>query len=274
MGVKKLKKTETEFFVVDENKKLTFKSEEEVLLHFRDHIEVLEDELVAHKKDTDVESDVLSRLPNCLELTLGDPKEVWLDRSTLPEVALRIYFRDFELDKKKICVLALAYTSQGKPTFIYLYFPTQDEELIERYRRGLLIFKGSLEKTLFTSGDALSEGDILAGGLYDAMTKVRSSHDIPEEDFSSYIDYRDVALETPDEVYRYTDSRGHVIVHFIKEFSKQDQHFFYLVVTSEENLSESHFLLFSFPTKDASLVDRFRHGESLHTDDFVKADSH
>jgi hypothetical protein len=122
-------------------------------------------------------------------------------------------------------------------------------------------------------GDALHEGDDLATGLYKAMLLLRSDKDIPEDEFIDYADCREETLEDADEIWRSGDSTGNVLVSFIKEFSEEDE-FYYVVVTVEDAPSGSHALLFSFPTRDKGLVDRYRHGENLQAEEVVQESSH
>ena len=164
------------------------------------------------------------------------------------------------------------------PTFIYLHFPTKVEELAEVYRRGELIFdriikeveKGAVE------GDALGEGEELAVGLYKAMLKLRSSSDIAEDDFASFAPLREDCIQDADEIWRTTDYTGQVFVNFIREFSDFEggEDLYYIVVTLEEPSTNSHALLFSFPTRDVGLVERYRHGENLQADEVIQEASH
>ena len=81
------------------------------------------------------------------------------------------------------------------------------------------------------------------------------------------------ALEDADEIWRSSDSLGNVLVSFIKEFGDEEE-FSYIVVTVEDAPSGSHALLFSFPTRDRGLVDRYRHGENLQAEEVVQESSH
>ena len=146
---------------------------------------------------------------------------------------------------------------------------------MERYRRGQMVFQRSHADIPIGAldGDALHEGDELANGLYKAMLMLRSEKDIPEDEFHRYADCRELALEDADEIWRSGDSLGNVLVSFIKEFN-DDSDFYYVVVTVEDAPSNSHALLFSFPTRDKGLVDRYRHGENLQAEEVVQESSH
>ena len=68
---------------------------------------------------------------------------------------------------------------------------------------------------------------------------------------------------------------GNVLVSFIREFPDEaDGGIHYIVVTIEDMPSNSHALLFSFPTKDENLVGRYRHGENLQAEEVVQEASH
>ena len=49
---------------------------------------------------------------------------------------------------------------------------------------------------------------------------------------------------------------------------------FYISVTLEDSGTNSHALLFSFPTNDESLVERYRHRENLQADEVIQESSH
>ncbi|MEQ1877758.1 MAG: peptidase, partial [Bdellovibrionia bacterium] len=121
--------------------------------------------------------------------------------------------------------------------------------------------------------DALSDGDEMAQGLFKAMLKVRGSKDYPEEDFPAFLQFRQETIEDADELWRSTDLQGNTLVTFIKEFSGEED-FYYVVLTIQDVVSGSHFVLFSFPTKDSNLLERYRQGESLDTQGPNKQASH
>jgi hypothetical protein len=157
-----------------------------------------------------------------------------------------------------------------------LHFPTTDLKLVEHYRRGRLIYDKSQSEIEIESaeGDALSEGDELAQNLFQAMIRVRAKNDIPESEFPNYSQLRQEAIEEADEIWRSSDMMGNTIVHFIKVFSQDEGDITYVVVTIQDVLSGSHFILFSFPTKDEQLVERYRQGESLNGENPPPTESH
>jgi hypothetical protein len=269
----------TDRIIIDAERGLEFASEEELYQHFFTEIKTLEDEYFKLRKADDVPEDQLYRFEANLNNLLEDPDEVWRDTGTMGGVEFSIYLKHFA--DRNLYHVAVVYLTQDTPSFVYLHFPTRDEELVARYRRGQKVFdrsqlqyrRGAIE------GDALNEGDEFATGLYAAMTKLRSESDIPEAEFKEFSDYREDTIEHPDEIWRSTDSLGNVLVTFVKEYADEqhedeDSSFHYVVVTLEDSVSNSHALLFSFPTQDENLLARYRQGENLQAEEVVQEASH
>lgn len=266
------RKKEIDPIIIDEEHGLVFDSEQDLYSHFEKEIQSLEKEFFSLRTKADISEGEFKKYDRHLERLLDDPDEVWEDSDTLGDQRMFIYIRRFDKD---VFHVAACYLTESTPSFVYLHFPTQDSDLVERYRRGQIVFQRSHADMPVGAidGDALHEGDELATGLYKAMLMLRGDKDIPEDDFAAYADCREPALEDADEIWRSGDSTGHVLVSFIKEFS-EDEDFYYVVVTVEDAPSNSHALLFSFPTRDKGLVDRYRHGENLQAEEVVQESSH
>lgn len=272
MRMRTSKKKTADPIVIDEAHGLVFDSENELYSHFEKEIQVLEKEFFSLRQDEDISEGDFKKYDTHLERLLEDPDEVWEDTETLQNQRLFIYIRQFD----KVYHVAACYLTESTPSFVYLHFPTTDNRMVEHYRRGQIVFHrteadipiGSIE------GDALHEGDELAEGLYKAMLLLRSDRDIPEDQFHTYQERRETTLEEADEIWRASDSLGNVLVSFIKEFNEEDQDFYYIVITVEDAPSGSHALLFSFPTRDKGLVERYRHGENLQAEEVVQESSH
>ena len=266
------RKKEIEPIIIDEEHGLVFDTEQELYSHFEKEIQTLEKEFFTLRKTNDIEEYRFKKYDTHLERLLDDPDEVWEDTDTLGDQRMFIYIRRFDKD---VFHVAACYLTESTPSFVYLHFPTTDSKLVERYRRGQIVFQRTSADIAMGAidGDALHEGDELANGLYKAMLSLRSEKDLPEDDFQTYSDFRESTLEDADEIWRSGDSTGNVLVSFIKEFN-DDGDFFYIVVTVEDAPSNSHALLFSFPTRDKGLVDRYRHGENLQAEEVVQESSH
>jgi hypothetical protein len=274
---KKKKIKSDEKIVIDESKGLVFSDEKEIYNHFLPQINALE--------AFEPEGVTFTKHEFYLTQVLQDPEEVWITSEVFPDIPIGTFMGRYKMetdestdkDKKELefYYIALTYFVRDVPKFVFLHFPVFDPSVAEKYKRGTKIFdraqggSAQYEQTV----DALSEGDEFAVGLYQAMLKLRSNKDIPEEEFPKYLVHREKTIEEPDEVWKFTDSQGHVIVRFIKQITDQEN-MIYIVNTLEEEASESQYLLFSFPTTDQNLVDRFRQGESLEAVSYTREESH
>jgi hypothetical protein len=168
-------------------------------------------------------------------------------------------------------------SDENAPTFVFIHFPTRDEKLLEKFISGELIFDITYESVQdgAIEGDALKEGDPLSMGLYIAMLKLRSEKDVPEKEFHNFAHLREETIESPDEIWRKHDLLGNTLVAFIKEFPDEEvSDLTYIVVTQEETDNHVHSLLFSFPTADSGLLDRYRQGENLQAEEVIQESSH
>ena len=272
-------------FVVDEKRNLIFKSEQELFAHFKKQIETLEDDYESISAKGEF---VVDAPEDYLESTLDDPDEIWFDKETFPNEEIYHFIKknggaDSEGGlvadtEEAFYYIATCYMDTfDTPTFVFLHFATKQKDIVDNYRRGELIFDLSLKDLLMASieGDALAEADPLAHGLFDAMMKVRNEKDIILDDFLDYQDLREETIEDADEIWRSPDSNGNVLVSFIKEFPDHAAgDIYYIAITQEDTSNQVHALLFSFPTKDESLVDRYRHGENLHAEEVTQESSH
>lgn len=273
--------------VIDRKANLVFKSEKELYAYFQPQIDFLErefdeaslkessvtgppmDKIIAGLKDFSVEDE--------LEYTLEEPHEIWHDPKTFKEFPIFHFIRPIEeIDGYHVAVTYVS--SEDEPTFIFLHFFTRDLELVSFYRRGELVYDRAFEEVGFGAleGDSLSEGDPLAMGLFISMLKVRGDKDVPHEDFLSMgEEFREETIESADEIWKHTDLVGNEIVTFIKEFPDAGiPELNYVAITQEDPVSKVHSLLFSFPTNDPSLLDRYRQGENLQAEEVVQESSH
>lgn len=274
-------KNKNEQIVIDEKNGLIFNNEDELYQHFSKEITALEKEFFDLRPDGDISDDDFEKYEENLSVALEDPDEVWEDEETLEGVKLTIYLRKFPHptdSETRLYHVAIVYMADDLPSFVYLHFPTQIETLVGQYRRGKKIFDRLDQKIPFGAleGDALHEGDEFARGLYQAMLKVRADNDIPEDKFRSYAYMREETIEQPDEIWRNNDTLGNILVSFVREFPDEagGKDTYYVVVTIEDTPSNSHALLFSFPTNDETLVARYRHGENLQAEEVTQEASH
>jgi len=270
-----------ETIIIDEEKNLIFNNEDEVLDYFAKPVQFLEQDFIDNFVDGDFDDDEALKLESNLEAVLHDPDEIWEDNESFKDHTFGVYIKSFSNSKgQHFHYVALTYVAQELPTFIYLHFPTRYAEVLDRYRKGEKTFDRSSNGPSLggIEGDALSESDPLATGLYQAMLKLRAENDLPETLFPNYSELREESIEEADEIWRSTTLNGYTLVTFIKDFSRYEADgvdaLYYLSITVEDGASNSHALLFSFPTNDETLVDRYRHGENLQAEEVVQESSH
>lgn len=269
--------------IIDEKKGLVFVNEDELYKHFHKEISVLEHEFFSTRAADDIEEKSFDQYEANLGILLEHPDEIWFDTETLKSVmkngAFHVFIKKFisEDNENPLFHVALVYLDKKIPSFVYLHFPSNSDAFVAKYRRGEKIYDRSEENIPVGAleGDALSEGDDFARGLYNSMIKVRAEKDIKEEVFREYATLREETIEHPDEIWRSNDSMGNVLVSFIRDYPDEGEAGLqYIVVTIEDMPSNSHALLFSFPTVDENLVGRYRHGENLQAEEVVQEASH
>lgn len=271
---------EKELIIIDEKQGLIFENDKTLFGYFSVPIKEYEtrfqDNYDARNDFSMVEHKEYESL---LEETLDDPDEIWLDDSTFEDLTVHTLIKKFETKQQAFEYIAVVYinTEDNYPTFVFIHFPTKDQKMLEAFRQNEIVFHKKLEAIQFAAidGDSLLEGDYLAIGLLESMLKVRGDKDIPPDKFKDFIECRESTIDSPDEIWRKVDSTGHILVTFVKEFTDmgvEDLH--YIVITEEDTEAQVNSLLFSFPTNDTSLVDRYRQGENLEAEEVATESSH
>lgn len=264
--------------VIDPDLGLVFESEPAMLLFFQDQIDRLHDQYKSLGDKSELSLESINNLEELLNVCLDDPDEVWmLPQDPKWEPPLFSFIRH-HVDQGIYHVVITHVTSEDEPTFVYFQFMTQDPKIVENYRQGRMVFDQALAEIEFgmIEGDALSEGDPIAVGLFHAMLKLRQENDVPYEQFLEIgNECRDRTIEEADEIWRSQDSSGQVLVTFIREVPDHAiSDLSYVVVTQQEPNTGVHALLFSFPTQDESLLERYRYGEDLHAEEVAQESSH
>lgn len=272
--------SEKELILVDEAAGLIFESEKELFGYFQSAIDKLEEEYSALRSADDFSDEEQIEREHYLEATLDEPDEVWMDDKTFEDFAIYHFIKSFEEGAEAFTYVAVAYvsTEDEYPTFVFIHFPSKDSRVWQNYQRGEMVFDKNFEQVAGGSveGDAMGEGDPLAMGLYQAMLKVRGEKDIPQEKFQEYAELREETIENADEIWRKNDLDGNILVSFIREFPDHEttKDLTYIAVTQEDEESNVHSLLFSFPTTDRTLADRYRQGENLQAEEVSQESAH
>lgn len=270
---------EKEVIVLDDQQGLIFENEKQIFAYFEKYIEKLEEEYQSVRIENDFSDSEQAKMEEHLEPTLEQPDQIWRDEKTFEDLMIFHFIRkwtDGKIDFYYV-VTSLVSSEEEYPTFVFTHFPTKDPELLHNYQRGELVYDREVEKVQAGSidGDALGEGDPLAVGLYRSMMKLRSDKDLPESEFKKYQELRDETIESADEIWRKTDMDGNILVTFIKDYPDHETpHLVYVVITQEEEQANLHSILYSFPTNDENLIDRYRQGENLQAEEVSQESSH
>jgi hypothetical protein len=269
-----------ELIVVDEAKGLIFENEKTLYGYFSNTIKALEDKyLKNYDFKNDFSREEIDNLDYWLEETLDDPDEIWLNAETFDDLSVYTLVKEIQNGDDVFNYVAVVYlnSEENYPTFVFLHFATVDANLTEVFREKEIIYHSKLESVQFAAleGDSLLEGDYLAIGLLESMIKLRAPTDIPTDKFKEYAEFRDDTINNPDEIWRQVSSEGNILVNFIKEANESNEKdLHYVVVTEEEPETQVHSLLFSFPTTDLSLLERYRQGENLEAEEVSTESSH
>lgn len=277
----KKKTSEKEMIIVDEKNGLIFENEKDLFAYFSPRIAELEEKYQSIRDPDDFSDDEQVDTEVLLESTLDDPDYIYLVESSDSELPTYVLLKEIEFNEEKAFYVAEAYLSSEDdyPTFVYLHFPTKSAKVLAEYTHGELIYDRRTKQIAPAAieGDGITEGDPYALNLHEAMMKVRSDKDIPLDRFAEYANLREDTIENADEIWRKNDLEGNLLVVFIKDQSEQkgsEEALFYVAITLEEPDTNVHSLLFSFPTNDESLVDRFRQGENLQAEEVSQESSH
>lgn len=276
---KKKNQTDQELIVIDEKQGLIFEDEKALHGYFEKAIQSLEAEYLKLRDQDDFSDKAQVKLERHLEETLDTPDQIWKNEKFTSEFPLHLFMKEIRVKSQEFTYVAVCYVTEDDriPTFVLTHFPSRNQKLIEHYRAGELVYDKIYENVVegALDGDSLLEGDALAMGLYLSMLKVRSEQDIEQKDFKNYFELREPTIEDADEIWRKSDLSGNLMVVFIKEFpDQQPTDLTYIAVTVEDEKNGVHTLLFSFPTTDPTLVDRYRMGENLQAEEVVQENSH
>lgn len=212
-----------------------------------------------------------------IEKVCTRPKEIWLQANELKE---EIYsFIDYQTDSmgQKVTMAVICLIFLKRPSYIFLVTATKSEEFLQELRLGIKIenpetflqnFNAANDNSLQLPPEVLSFLENKKSTLLAQLLQKRTAADIPVEQFPLYEDYYRTTLETPDEIYHFTDDEGDELYTYIRAQAKEGASFYYLIICTLWDMQlvgqEQHLLpIFSFPTNDGELYHHFRRGELL-----------
>lgn len=241
---------------------------------FNPEIERLEKEYFRRLSPSDLTPEERENLAHLRWITLQEPDEVWREKTLSGDYRYTL-ISEFKPSAKPVWSICICLFLQGEPSFLYLAFTTQNAAMMAAYRRGERV-PFSPPKNRAQSGPTEEEGPEptpLTDGLADAWTEdetlraqliqERSHDDIPSDEFSLYQACLEETLESPDEVWSLNtgENEAHKLYHFIRHYPDEKPGVWYLIVAKDTDDETQIEILDAFPTRDSSLVDRYRRGE-------------
>lgn len=251
---------------VEEEVGRIFCSEACIASYFTPDIERLEKEFFRNLSSHDLSATEREQLSHLRWLTLQEPDEVWREKTLEGDYRFSL-ISEFQPGNKRIWCVCVCLFLRGEPSFLYLAFPTREPAMVGRYRRGERV---QLTRSVVPEAQ---EGEQPTDRLADNWTEdetiraqliqERSEKDIPFEEFSLYQSCIEETLETPDEVWSLRVHHGEhkSLYHFIRHYPDEPPGVWYIIVARETDEDEQIEILDAFPTRDSSLVERYRRGK-------------
>lgn len=250
-----------------------FCTEECVHEYFQPTVESLKEELLKLRSSGDFTEDDYAKLEHYQILTLEDPDEVWLDETETGERHFTFisYFRHGDEQFKYIVV---CLTLGGDPSYVFLSFPTRDEDLVDHYRKGTdlkiqeelageNILESMPESSFFPDNQNKLENALEdTTTLFEYLKQARNEEDIAVEDYPKFNMFIDPSLDEPDEIWMYEDLQKHKLCTFISTFQDDKIGTFEMVVVVrlKPGVVNAMEVVLAFPTIDALLVQKFKRG--------------
>jgi hypothetical protein len=271
---------------VEEEVGRVFCSEPCITGYFGPEIERLEKEYLRRLSPGDLTGEERESLAHLRFITLQEPDEVWREKTLTGDYRYTLV-SEFEPGNRKVWSICICLFLRGEPSFLFIAFATRNEAMVNAYRRGERMQWDRPRNQSKTNADGTrelisDEGDEAhdagpsneapSDRLADAWTEdetflaqmslSRSPQDIPPEDFEHFQGCLEETLETPDEVWslEMAEPEGVHLYHFIRHYPEKDGGHWYVILARETDNEEQIEILDAFPTRDASLVDRYRRG--------------
>lgn len=200
-------------------------------------------------------------------LCLSNPDEVWMEENDNGE-NYYYFISNFTDQGGRFSYIVMCFCLELEPTYLLLSFPTRDRKMVEAFRRGKQQEFDKDEKEAATPAEemneALKESFLSKQGnaIQEEMLRYRAKTDIPQAEFEEYSHLLEETIENPDEVWELQDEKENTLLTLIRA---QDDQLHYVVIcaldaaATAEN-QENWRVIYSFPTNDPALVQRYRRG--------------
>lgn len=222
---------------------------------------------VASRDPHDIPEADFTKYESYAPLCLSNPDEVWREETDNGE-NFYYFIANFTDEGGRFSYVVMCFCLELEPTYLLLSLPTRDRKMVEAFRRGKQLEINSQEKEVASAqekdmSEALKETFLSKQGnaIEEEMLRYRSKTDIPPGDFDDYTHLLEETIENPDEVWELQDEKNNTLLTLINQ---QDEQLHYVVICTQDQGSgegqESWRVIYSFPTNDPALVQRYRRG--------------
>lgn len=264
-----------------------FCAEECIKDYFEPRVAQMNEEFDKVHLGSDISKQSFSKYLHYRILTLQDPDEVWMHQTETGD-KLYSYIANFKEGENSFTYVVICLALQGDPSFIFMSFPTRDENLIDEYRKGedlKIEYEHHLSRSKAAQTDESSVGSIIDvevdNSELDNRDKVldsaleceelresiqeRMPGDISKEDYSKFNVFIEKTIDDPDEIWRFKNKEnpGELCI-FLSKFEVEGEQGqpldFAMAVITRMNKNNELEIVYSCPTIDGALIQKFRRG--------------
>jgi hypothetical protein len=218
-------------------------------------------EMMEIRDPHDISEADFSELESYAPLCLSNPDEIWVDSTEFGET-ITFFLANFTNEGGKFTYIVACFCLDEEPTYILLSFPTRDKKLIEEFRRGEKVERTEGEEAAEPEVSPVLTEDFLArqgNAIEEEMLRHRNATDIPAKDFEDFVHLVDQTIENPDEVWELQDEGDNPQLTLITQH-EENLHYVVICTFDSSQGQESWRVIYSFPSRDPALVQRYRRG--------------
>jgi len=220
-------------------------------------------QMVEVRDPHDIPQGDFSEYESYAPLCLANPDEIWADVTENGE-SITYFLSNFTNEGGKFTYVVMCFCLELEPTYILLSFPTRDKKMVEEFRRGQKVeVQESEDASPEPEVSSVLTEDFLAkqgNAIEEEMMRHRNPQDIPKKDFDEHAHLLDQTIESPDEVWELQDAGDNTQLTLL---SQHAEHLHYIVICAADQNAEnqeSWRVIYSFPTNDPAMVQRYRRG--------------
>ena len=254
--------SEEKIVYVEESSTRFFCSEKCIRAYYDPMAEHYRSQMMEIRDPHDISEADFSEYESYAPLCLSNPDEEWVDTTEFGET-ITYFLANFTNEGGKFTYIVACFCLESEPTYILLSFPTRDKKLVEEFRKGDRVERKEEDEEISEPkvSPVLAE-DFLAkqgNAIEEEMLRHRSESDIPQSEFEEYGHLVDQTIESPDEVWELQDEGENPLLTLISE-QGDSLHYVVICAIDASQGQESWRVIYSFPSLDPALVQRYRRG--------------